>query len=262
MLVRIDNKKLPNVNIDPTSHNYSNFKCKHINYLSLFHKLDPRTVICSNSEIQFLITTLYCYNENSLRTQYTPPTHLNNLEILTLPTVQALTSVFKDVTVLTDGERILQFYLKGLINECEEVFSSLWNTSAIDKSIKDCFRERNSSDLIPPMCAPITYELIGDSNHTDILQISSDILSNSFLSSLITQCIRNNSLIILPIKGWQIDEIESCQYFSILPQIFKNVWFCGFGDKWVSNSLIVYQPFQNIISQFTHLYRSGSNNIE
>ncbi|OPX43243.1 hypothetical protein CLHUN_27910 [Ruminiclostridium hungatei] len=262
MLIRIDNKKLPNANSNPTLHNYNNLKCKHINYLSLFHKLDPKAVICSNSEIQFLITTLYCYNENSLRIQYTPPAHLNNLEILTLPTVQALTSIFRDVTVLTDSERILQFYLKGLTDECEEVFSSLWNTLAIDKSIKNCFRGRNSLDLISPMNAPITYELTGDSNPLDMIKISSDIISNSFLSFLLTQCIRNNSLLIMPIKGWQADEIENCEYLNMLPHIFKNVWFCGFGDKWVSDSIIVYQPFQNIISQFTHLYRSGSNNIE
>jgi hypothetical protein len=59
-----------------------------------------------------------------------------------------------------------------------------------------------------------------------------------------------------------LDEIECCEYFNMLPHIFKNVWFCGFGDNWVSSSLIVYQPFKNIISQFSHLYRSGSNNIE
>ncbi|PYG87301.1 hypothetical protein LY28_02206 [Ruminiclostridium sufflavum DSM 19573] len=256
MIVKFENKRLPNSKSEPNPQNYSNLKCKHINYLNFHPQIDPKAVICSNSEIQFLASILYCYNESSLRIQYTPPANLVNIEVLTLPTVQALTSTFKEVTVLTDGERILQFYLKGLLNECEEVFSRLWNTCSIDKSIISCFREKNSLDIISPIIPPITYELLGDNSVLDEKLMPSCILNNTFLSFLLTQCIRNDMFLTIPIKGWKLEEIESCKYFCMLPYIFKNVWFCGFGDTWISDRLIVYQPYKSIISEFLHLYRS------
>lgn len=156
-------------------------------------------------------------------------------------------------------EEYYNFTLKGLLNECEEAFSELWNAHKIDRSIISCFKGKNPLDLISPMIPPITYELVSDNSFLDDIKISSYILSNNFFSFLLTQCMRNNMLLIIPIKGLKIDEIKCCEYFNMLPHIFENVWFSGHGEDWISESLIVSQPYKNIISQFSHLYRIGGN---
>ncbi|WP_131469383.1 hypothetical protein [Ruminiclostridium cellobioparum] len=237
--------------------NQSILKCKHINYMNFFHKIDSKGILVSNSEIQFMVAMLYCYNDNSLRIQYTPPANLGNIEILTLPTVQALTSIFKDVTVLTDGQGILQFYLTGLLPECEKAFTVLWNNNIIDKSIIDCFKGKNIINVVDPGSSPIIFELVDKNYSFDEMKICSHILSNHFLSFLFTQCIRNDMYLVVPLKGWNINEIDKCEYFNMLTRIFQNVWFCGYGDKWISDNIIVYQPYKHIIAQFSHLDRSG-----
>ncbi len=251
MLIKFDNKMLPK----DTRLNHNNLECKHISYMNLYKKVNPKAAICSNSEIQFMVAALYCYNDSSLRFQYTPPANLSNIEILMLPTVQSLTSIFSDVTILTEGKTILQFYLQGLTNECEISFINLLETQGIDKSIQSCLKKK--SNLMAPEVPLLTFELVNNNRFLDIMEVCSIILSNNFFSFLLTQCIRNNMCLAIPLRGWHKEEIDRSEYLIMLNYIFKNVWFCGYGNKWVSDFLIVFQPFEHLVTQFSQLDRSG-----
>ncbi len=248
MLIKTENNALPNSKKGILNKLPENLKCKHINHFKLSPCFDSSTVIYSNIEIQFLTAALYSYNDSSMRFEYTPPAGLSHMECLALPTVQVLPSIFSDITVLTDNEKIYQFYVKGLLDKAEVAYALLRKAQTVDMSIWSCFKGNNSPELVYPAIAPTTYELVRESQYIDFASLRKDILSNGFFSFLLTQCIRNHMLYIVPLKGWQLDEIENSKYLNILPQIFQKVWFCGFGDDWRSDSLIVSQPLNTIIT--------------
>jgi len=164
-------------------------------------------------------------------------------DFITMPTIRALPSIFKDVRAFTYDKKIIGFWAR-LLEETKLAYKELYNENKIDNSLKSIFIMKNEAFYSLKHKSVEAFEIISDEH----LEKIEDFINDKLIMYMVSECDKNNGLFGVPLSSWSLVEIENCLSFSKLKKVFDRVFIIGNGEIWRSTHLIVNQPKYEIIN--------------
>ncbi|MFZ3130035.1 MAG: hypothetical protein WA125_02765 [Desulfosporosinus sp.] len=242
MLVKTEINNIPK----PQKNNL--FKNKMINidnYFSHFKPVSPMEAILFDSTAQVVVALLYRNSNSEQPINIALPTGaITSFEILDIPFVKILPSLFKVNRLIINGNNIVEVFIKGLLDETRESFKILKESNKIDPCLNKLLRSNIEEDFSPLNVTAFEVKYLNSLSDSGRISLA---LSNKFFSYLLIQSIRYNGLFSIPFCAWRKDEIENEHYFNDLTKLFKKIFVVGAGREWESTYLIVSEPFKDIV---------------
>lgn len=200
---------------------------------------DSLSVILGNNLLQIIIG-IYCYyNDESFQFSYFFPDNYTSIDLMSQSLVYDAPGIFNNIQLMYEPETkdIHSLRFKDISKSVKILYSNLVQKNKIDPYIVSLFKKNHRAYRGEEI---ETYYEITDKKIAIPLD---DIVTNSFIMFLVSQCkSKSNNMAGIPLGGWSLEELGRLPVFRELNNLFKRVVFGGYGEPWMSITVMFVEP--------------------